>query len=140
MTRNNQKAIKSKRDRTTENFGKRIATMIGKCDDLRQYQADVFLFVRRNGKSYTYNSCSGRWVPTEEEIVSTTRTESLIGLTAVKDKFYPPPIRKSPADCLCKQKKSSDANINSGNKSLHSNFAPAEELLRTDKAINENKA
>jgi hypothetical protein len=42
MAPNNQKVVKPKRDRTNENFAKRIETLISKCDELREYQTDVF--------------------------------------------------------------------------------------------------
>jgi len=44
MALNSQKVVKPKRDWTNENFAKRIETLIGKCNELREYQADVFLF------------------------------------------------------------------------------------------------
>jgi len=84
MAPNNQKVVKPKRDRTNENFAKRIETLIGKCDELREYQADVFLFACRKGKSYTYNSRSGRWVPTEEDMVSNFRIKVLLSLTIMR--------------------------------------------------------
>ena len=70
MALNNQKVAKLKRDRSNENFVKQIETLINKCNELREYQADVFLFACRKGKSYTYNLYSGRWVLTEEDMVS----------------------------------------------------------------------
>jgi len=70
MAANNGRVAKRKRDRTNENFAKRIETLFVKCDELREYHADIFLFARRKGKSYMYNSSSGRWVPSEEDMVS----------------------------------------------------------------------
>jgi hypothetical protein len=84
MALNNQKVAKLKRDRTNENFAKRIETLISKCNELREYQADVFLFACRRGKSYTYNSRSGRWVPTEEDMVSNLRIKVLLSLTTMR--------------------------------------------------------
>ena len=81
MALNNQKVAKLKRDRTNETFAKRIETLISKCNELREYQADVFLFAYRRGKSYTYSSRSGRWVPTEEDMVSNFRIKALLVLT-----------------------------------------------------------
>jgi hypothetical protein len=84
MAVNSQRVAKRKRDRTNENFAKRIETLIGKCNELTEYQADVFLFACRKGKSYTYNSRTGRWVPTEEDMVSNFGIKALLRLTSIR--------------------------------------------------------
>jgi hypothetical protein len=71
MSTNSTKIGKGKRDRTNENFSKRVQTLLEKCDELVEYNADVYLLTRR-GKVWEYktvNCCC--WPLSSKEIVST---------------------------------------------------------------------
>lgn len=47
-----------KRQRMNENFAKSIETLISKCNEPREYQSNIFLFVCCKRKSNTYDSRS----------------------------------------------------------------------------------
>ncbi len=72
MSANWAKIEKRKRDRTNENFSRRVQTLLEKSDELAEYNADVYLLVRR-GKiwEYTTNDCNC-WPLSSKEIVSAT--------------------------------------------------------------------
>ena len=55
MAVNNQKVTKPKRDRTNENFEKRVKSLMKKSNDLSEFEAKVFLFVICDRKSYAFN-------------------------------------------------------------------------------------
>ena len=61
---------KPKRDRTNENFTKRLHTLFEKCDELVEYNAEVYLLIRR-GKLWEYKASNcGGWPLSSKEIVS----------------------------------------------------------------------
>jgi hypothetical protein len=78
MASKNQNIKKPKRDRTNENFGKCVKSVIKRTDNLWwKYQADVYLLVRRKGKIYIYDTGTGSfWMPTQEDIVSARATST----------------------------------------------------------------
>jgi hypothetical protein len=62
---------KPKRDRTNENFSKRLQIVFGKCDNVvTDYNAEVYLLIQR-GKLWEYvaSNCRG-WPLSSKEIVS----------------------------------------------------------------------
>ena len=69
MAVNNQKVAKPKRDRTNENFEKRVKSLMKKSNDLGEFGAKAFLFVVRDRKSYAFNSFTGSLVPIQEFMV-----------------------------------------------------------------------
>ena len=94
-------SLKPKRDRSGENFDRCAKRLVGKCDRLKKkYQADVYIVIRRKNKPLiTYASCSSSsWPPTNEDIVRMPPFGLELPLTTPKDRYYPPPIRKTPAD------------------------------------------
>jgi hypothetical protein len=70
MSTNSAGIVKRKRDRTNENFSKRLQTLLEKCDELVEYNADVYLLVRRVKLwEYTTQNCKC-WPLSSKEIVS----------------------------------------------------------------------
>lgn len=70
MPTNNPGIVKHKRDRTNENFSKRLQTVIDRCGELAQFNADVYLLVRR-GKIWEYKTLKcDCWPLSSKEIVS----------------------------------------------------------------------
>lgn len=73
--------LRKLRHRVLTQFSRRRKTVLLKADQLhRDCQADVYLVVRWEGKTYTYKSIDDKnWPPPEEELVSPfTRASSLI--------------------------------------------------------------
>lgn len=71
MSTKSARITKPKRDRTNENFSKRLQTLFERCDDMViDYNAEVYLLVRR-GKLWEYeaSNCRG-WPLSSKEIVS----------------------------------------------------------------------
>lgn len=70
MPTNDARIVKHKRDRTNENFSKRLQTVLDRCGELAQFNADVYLLVRR-GKLWEYKTLkSNCWPLSSKEIVS----------------------------------------------------------------------
>ena len=72
MSTNSAGIVKRKRDRTNENFSKRLQTLLEKCDELVEYNADVYLLIRRVKLwEYTTQNCK-RW-PLSKDTISANK-------------------------------------------------------------------
>jgi len=81
MSSNVTKISKPKRDRTSENFSKRIKSLLEKSNGLIEYHADVYVLIQRKGKLWEYKSIDYKcWPLSSSAIVSIlTRNELKLG-------------------------------------------------------------
>jgi hypothetical protein len=88
-------ADKSNNDR----FRLRLTTVMKKADELRSYDAEIYVLVRRRGRYHEYSSADiTEWPPTRPQVVILPCSDHGIGLTVIEAQSYPLPVRKSPGD------------------------------------------
>ncbi|OCK90182.1 uncharacterized protein K441DRAFT_666611 [Cenococcum geophilum 1.58] len=78
-----QRSLPRSKRATNENFRKQKETFLQKANRLkRDYDADCYILIRRNGRFYTYTSIDQpSWPPNPQDL----------------EKFYPAPVKKTPA-------------------------------------------
>jgi hypothetical protein len=70
-----------------------------KADELRSYNAEIYVLVRRRGRYHEYSSADiAKWPSTRPQVVILPCSDHGIRLTVVKAQSYPLPVRKSPGD------------------------------------------
>lgn len=63
-----------KRDRTSKNFRKRWRTFIKSGFEVhRNYHADVYILLRREGQTYEFKSTDNAWPLSPEDVVRRTK-------------------------------------------------------------------
>ena len=88
-------ADKSNNDR----FRLRLATVMKKANELRSYDAEIYVLVRRRGRYHEYSSADiAEWPPTRPQVVILPCSDHGMGLTVIEAQSYPLPVRKSPGD------------------------------------------
>jgi len=100
MSSQSTKVTRRKRDRINENFSKRVKSLLEKSNGLTEYNADVYLLIRRHGKLWEYNSIDCKCWPLSRNAIVSTLTQYNMQLILIihKEVYYPVPIRKSQKD------------------------------------------
>ena len=95
-----QRSLSKSKRATNENFRKQKETFLEKANRLkRSFDADCYILIRRSGRFYIYTSIDQpSWPPKPQDLVGPLLPITIRNiLTVLKERFYPVPVKKTPA-------------------------------------------
>ena len=95
-----QRSLSRSKRATNENFRKQKETFLEKANRLkRNFDADCYILIRRNGRFYIYTSTNQpSWPPNPQDLVGPLLSITIRNiLTVLKERIYPVPVKKTPA-------------------------------------------